>query len=251
MSLTKAEKDFIAYMEKDEQALKRGARLIDIGENADHLHVLKFGWLVARSDEEAGRSAITRIYIPGEVVGMAEIGKGQALHSLTMHTDGCVCPFPRSAVAEMFSEVPRLAALLFSIGSLDQLELRRRVKKLTRMDAEKRMSSFLLTMQDRLAVANSSHSRRFHLPLSNRDLGNFLGMTDIYVGRILKRFIASGRIRYEDRHVTILNRKEWGEAISQNDIYASIDTEWYPEPRADNPKKMSDDASRVKYRDLS
>lgn len=228
ISLTEKEKKFVAYMEKDERELKRGSRLIDIGENADHLHVLKFGWVVARSEPEGGRTAITRIYIPGEVIGMAEIGKSEALHSLTMQTDGCVCPFPRSAIAEMFADVPRIAALLFSIGSLDQLELRRRIKELTRMDAETRMSSFILTMQDRLAVASSGRSRRFHLPLTNRDLGDFLGMTDIYIGKVLKRLIDAERITYADRHVTVLDRKVWAKHIGHKDIYDAVDTDWYP-----------------------
>ena len=228
ITLTEAEKEFVAYMEKDEREVKRGTSLIDIGEKADDLHVLKFGWLAARSEPVEGRSAITRLYIPGEVVGVAEIGKGVALHALTMQTDGMVCPFPRSAVAEMFDKVPRLAALIFSIASLDQLELRRRVTELIRLDAETRMASFLMTLQDRLAIANAGRSRRYHLPLTNRDLGDYLGLTDIYVGRLWKKMIEDGRIRYADRHVTILDRDAWADAIGHKDIHDRIDTSWYP-----------------------
>lgn len=230
VSLTTAEKEFVAYMEKDERRMRRRESLLDIGDDADHLYVLKFGWLVARSETVDGRSAVTRIYIPGEVVGLAEIGKGKALHSLTMQTDGCVCPFPRRAVAEMFDKVPRLGALILSISSLDQLELRRRIKELTRMDAESKMASFLLTMQDRLAIADAGRNRRFHLPLTNRDLGDYLGLTDIYVGKVLKRLVALKRIDLVDRHVTIRDRSAWAKDIGHENIYAGVDTSWYPDP---------------------
>lgn len=230
IDLTEGERDFVRYMEDDESEMSRRAAIVTIGDRVDHLWVLKFGWVIARSRDSRGRSSILRIYLPGEVMGLAEIGKGTAVHSLEMLTDGCVCPFPRGAVAEMYDKAPRLAALLTSIGSLDQLDLRERVFQLARLSAVERVSHFLLTLQDRLALANSGRSRRFHLPLTNAQIGDYLGLTDIYIGRVLKDLVADGRIVVEKRHVTINDADAWAEEVGYRNIFDRIDTSWFPDP---------------------
>lgn len=230
IDLTDGEKKFVRYMEEDERDLTRRKSIVTIGDRVEHLWVLKFGWVIARSREAGGRSSILRIYLPGEVMGLSEIGTGTAIHSIEMLTDGCICPFPRSAVAEMYDKTPRLAALLTSLGSLDQLDLRERVFQLARLSAVERVSHFLLTLQDRLALANSGRSRRFHLPLTNAQIGDYLGLTDIYVGRILKDLVAAGHIVVEQRHVTIHDAESWAEEVGYRTIFGRIDTSWYPDP---------------------
>lgn len=228
IKLTDTEKSFVAYMEKDERHLDAGASLVKIGDPVDELLVLKFGWAVVRSPKVRGRSQILRIYLPGEVVGLAEVGRTHAIHELQLHTDGAVCPFPRSAMARMFAEAPRLAALLTSISSMDQLTLRERVVSLSRRTAEDQLIEFLVTLRDRLSVANVGVGNRFNLPFTQAEIGDILGLTSVYVNKLFKKLREEGRIEIERRTIRLLDREGMEKQVGYVSIYDDIDTSWYP-----------------------
>lgn len=231
IELTDSERAFMAYMEENERAVSRGDELIRIGDSVDQIHILKFGWAVVLSHEIRGRTPILRTYIPGEVIGMAEIGTDNALHALTMQTDGRICPFPRKGMAEMFAEAPRVAALLLALGSIDQLALREEAKALGRMTAEERMIQYLLTFRERLAVADVGLGNRFHLPFNQAEIGDALGLTSVYVNRVIRKLTEDGRIQFERPYVRLLDRP-WLEAqIGYQSPYDRLDTSWFPEPK--------------------
>ncbi|RVT87153.1 Crp/Fnr family transcriptional regulator [Rhodobacteraceae bacterium CCMM004] len=228
VDLSEGEMAFVARMERNERFVSSGQALHEIGDPVQNLYVLKYGWAVVRSAEVRGRSQILRIYLPGEVIGLAEVGRGEALHRLVMQTDGTVCPFPRTAIAEMFKEAPRLSALLTSISSLDQLSLRQRVVALSRMTAEHRMIEFLITLRDRLDIARVGNNNRFQLPFSQSEIGDFLGLTPVYVNKLMRKLREEGRIEVDRPYVRILDREGMERQVGYSRIFDSIDTSWFP-----------------------
>ena len=231
VTLTDGEREFIRYMEDEEREVSRGEQLVRIGDPVDALYVLKFGWAVVRSGEVRGRAPILRTYIPGEVIGLAEIGTKSALHALTMQTDGRVCPFPRTAVAEMFERAPRVAALLMAIGSIDQLALRQEAMALGRMTAEERMIQYLLLFRERLSVANVGLGNRFHLPFNQAEIGDALGLTSVYVNRVIRKLTEEGRVQFDRPYVRLVDRAWMEQSIDYKSPYDLLDTSWFPAPR--------------------
>lgn len=229
IELTPNERKFIAYMERDERHLDAGSKVLAIGDQVDELHVLKFGWAVVRSPQVRGRSQILRVYLPGEVIGLAEMGRTHAMHELQLHTDGAICPFPKSAIARMFEESPRLAALLTSIASMDQLTLRERVVSLSRRTAEDQLIEFLVMLRDRLSVANVGMGNRFNLPFTQAEIGDILGLTSVYVNKLFKKLREEGRIEVERRTIRLLDREGMEQQVGFTSIYDDIDTSWYPQ----------------------
>jgi CRP-like cAMP-binding protein len=124
VDLNDQEREFIAQVEKDEQHRSKGRPVVGLGDQTDGIMVLKSGWAVVVADSAEGRSQILRIYLPAEIVGLAEIGLKHASHRIVMQTDGVVCPFPRKGLASLITDYPRLAALLIAVGNLDQIALR-------------------------------------------------------------------------------------------------------------------------------
>lgn len=142
VTLTERECDFIAEMEKDEQERSKGHDIINVGDLTDGIMILKSGWAVVKADGTDGRSQILRNYLPGEVIGMAEIGTKHATHRIVMQTDGAICPFPRKGLAPLITDYLRLAALLIAIGSLDQVALRHQSACLGTKDATRNLKFF-------------------------------------------------------------------------------------------------------------
>ena len=229
VALADSEKRFIEEMERNERKAKSHTPLNRIGDPVGELYVLKYGWAVARSPRIDGRSQIVGIYLPGEVIGLAEIAPGHAIYDLSMQTDGTICPFPRQAMAEMFARAPRLSALFIALGSIDQLALRRRIVSLARRPARARLIDFLLTLRDRLAVADVGSGQRIHLPFSQAEIGDVVGLTSVYINKLLRRLVEEGLIEIDRPYLRILRPDLMEDEVDHEDIHSRIDKSWFPE----------------------
>lgn len=230
VSLTQAERTFIADIEKDEQPRKKGRPIVSVGDPTEGIMVLKTGWAVVRADTSDGRSQILRIYLPGEVMGMAEIGSSRANHRMVMQTDGTICPFPRHGLAPLLTDHPRLAALLMSVGSLDLIALRHHASCLGSMDATGKLKFFLLQLRSRLAVANIGLGNRFQVPFSQVEIGQAVGLTSIYVNKLLRAFVLAKEIEIDRPYVRLLARERWEKDIDFVESFVEMDTSWFPPP---------------------
>lgn len=226
--LTEHEIDFIAHMEKDEKPRSKGRPVVSVGEQTDGIMVLKSGWAVVKADTSDGRSQILRVYLPGEVMGLAELGSSHANHRVVMQTDGTICPFPRNGLAPLFADYPRLGALLTAIGSLDQIALRHHASCLGSMDARGKLKFFLLQLRSRLAVANVGIGDRFQVPFSQVEIGQAVGLTSIYVNKLLRSFVENGEVEIERPYFRLLAREVWEKEIEFVNPFNNMDTSWFP-----------------------
>lgn len=232
LDLTTGERDFVAGIEQKPRQLARGELLVSKGDDTRRLYVVKWGWAVVSAREVNGRQAILRTYLPGEVIGLAEIGAPVAPHDISMVTDGAVCPFPRSSLGRIYDEAPRLAALLTAISSTEQVILRELLLAVGRMPGEDRLILFLLTLIDRLTMTGGERSPRFHLPLSQSQIGDALGLTPVYVSRLFTKLRSEGLLEVADRHVRLNDRARLETRVGYSPLAIRIDTSWFPPARA-------------------
>lgn len=234
VDLTERECAFIAEMEKDERPHQKGRTVISVGDRSEGVTILKTGWAVVKSDSTDGRSQILRIYLPGEVMGLAEIGSSHANHRVVMQTDGVICPFPRKGLAPLFSDHPRLGALLTAVGSLDQIALRHHASSLASMDATRKLKFWLLQLRSRLEVANVGLGNRFQVPFSQVEIGQAVGLTSIYINKLLRRFVENGEIEIERPYVRLLKREQWEKDCEFVNPFVDMDTSWFPLPEPED-----------------
>ncbi|SPJ25387.1 Crp/Fnr family transcriptional regulator [Palleronia abyssalis] len=231
LDLSDNERAFIESMENTPRQMKKGEVLVSKGAKTNKLYVVKWGWSIVSAREVTGRRAILRTYLPGEVIGLAEIGSPVAPHDIFMSTDGAVCPFPRASLGRIYEQAPRLAALLTAISSAEQVILRELLLAVGRMPAEDRLILFLLTLLDRLSVAGAETSSRFHVPLSQSEIGDALCLTSVYVSRLFTKLRREGQIELEDRHIRLQDRAGLEERVGYAPLATRIDTSWFSKAR--------------------
>lgn len=196
-------------MEMTELECRKGRTVVSVAAASEGIVVLKSGWAVVKADSSNGRSQILRVYLPGEVIGMAEIGSTHANHRVVMQTDGMICPFPRQGLAPLLSDYPRLGALLTAIGSLDPIALRHHASSLGSKDATGKLKFWLFQLRARLEVANVGLGNRFRVPFSQVEIGQAVGLTSIYINKLLCRFVENGGIEIDRPYVRLLRRDTW------------------------------------------
>ncbi len=226
IDLTAAERAYLADIEEDSRHLEKGDPL-PIAEAPGKVGVLDQGWAVAVTETARGER-ITHVFLPGEIVGLAEIGGTFRGQSLRMQTAGMVCPFARSEIGRALKDLPRLAALFLAISGIDQMTLRDRLAFASSLEAEDRLILLLLDLRARLALPNVGSGNRFRLPLTQVEIGRVIGASDITVNKAMQGLLRRGWLEHERPYHRLLDRDAMERKVHYVDRYAQIDTSWFP-----------------------
>ena len=189
--------------------LKAGEQLLWEGDEAVLVANVIEGVLKLSSGTADGKEQILGIVYPSDFLGRP-FGETTP-YGVEALTDAHVCVFQRADFDRFAREHPRLEHKLLerTLAELDRT--RRWMLLLGRMNAEQKVATFLLEMEDRLAVGGCAGTeegrRQFTLPLSRQQIADVLGLTIETVSRQFTRFKADGLIDLPSRReVTILER---------------------------------------------
>lgn len=232
LPLTAAEIRALAVLEDNPEPLRSGDALLEEGEKGDGLYVLREGLVLSSSLLKGGERQILRIYHAGDLIGTMGIPWRRSPATATAIVDSVVCHFPRASLRDIFISHPRLAALFYSIGMIENVALSDRLKSLGRTDGKARVAAFLLEMLGRLRVTNRSITNRYEMRLTQADIGDAVGLTPIHVNRMLRELTEEGCIERDGRWVTVVDERQLAEYCEFADRYLDIDTSWFPPPAA-------------------
>lgn len=177
-----------------------GKALYATGEPAHAVFVVRAGCLKTFTVDEDGNERVRGFHFPGDIVGLDAIGTSA---------------YPSNAVSVMPSQVCRIAkgqlqALLTTAPGLLQRLLERTSRELRQAlalsgdySADQRLAAFLLLMQHRLA-ARASGPASFRLPMTRRDIANYLRLATETVCRVLTRFEDAGWLATEEKSLRVL-----------------------------------------------
>ncbi len=226
--LTAGELDFIDRSEVDPEPIAKGDKLSQHGEAGD-IVVLQSGWAVLKSYNKSSGHQILRVFLPGEFVGLCEIGAPQMEHQISMQTSGVVSRLSRRAFYQGVSGLPRLNALLLALLSLDLQALRRHNSCMRSMNAESNLKFFFLQLRSRLKVPGVGSGDRFHVPFSQVEIGQAVGLTSVYVNKLLRGFKEQGELEIDRPYFWLLAREQWKTEVDFHDAYENVDTSWFPQ----------------------
>lgn len=227
VDITSSEAVLLKSLEEDVSHYDKGDIVYEQNESVDHVYVVKSGWLVTYSHLNDGGRIIMNIYSAGDMFGFSTL-PFEDQHSGLMAIAPCeLCPFPKAGVNDLLSESNKLTALLFSMAIQDNVVLLDRLKAIGRMAGENRIAILLLQIWARLKVTCSSVDTTFPLPLSQEMIGDALGITPVYVNRMMKQMQEDGWITYGKRQVTLHKPQQLAERCDFKDRYYKINVDWY------------------------
>ncbi len=226
ISLTEAERDALLALEGPVETRTKRAPVFDDQRPNDRIAIVRAGWAVARVHSGDAQTTITQIFMAGDIVGLSDLGFNRAPHETTMQTDGSVNLLSRARLATFATDHPRLFAMLLSLSSLDVIALQDRMHAIARFTAEDRLMHFILSVKAKTDQTCELVSDRFPLPLSQREIGDVLGLTDIYVNRLLRSLQKSGDLTLSRPYIKMNTRSTWEQRLDFQDRYTGLDVAW-------------------------
>ncbi len=229
VELSEADRALVATLEESERPHPRQADIYRPGDVQDRLYVVKSGWLFSYADMPDGRRQIVRIHHPGDIVGLPEISADRSVTGLRSVESGTLCPFPRANLDRIFTESPRLTALLFSLALREHVVLMDLLRANSRQSARERIAYMICELTARLRVTNPHMGDVLRLPLSQGEIADHLGLTNVYVSKTLTGLVQDRLVSRTEAGLRLIDEGALRVLADYSDRHARISTEWFPQ----------------------
>ncbi len=169
-----------------------------------------------------GRRQIMTFLIPGDLCDPHVFLLKAMDHSIGTITTVRASPVSRAALMETFATRPRISAALWWSSLQEETMLRERIVSLGRRDARGRIAYLLCELYWRHDAIGLADNERFHLPLTQTELGDALGLTPVHVNRVLREFREQRLIAIEHRILRMLDVDGLQEIAAFNKEYLHL-----------------------------
>lgn len=230
--IDRSDRELLARFEENSVSKAAGSYLYRGGHEIQNMYVVKRGWLLSSTTLVDGRQQVTRIHYPGDIIGVSHLPFDHAIVDVVAVEDAELCPFPKSHLDKVMVESPRLTALLMTFALVESSTYVDRIRTLGRMNAGERIMHLLLEIASRLRVTGAlGDGNSFRLPLTQKMIGDAVGLTNVYVSKSLSRLESDGHISREGSTFAIPDWERSVEFADFHNRFESMDTSWFPARR--------------------
>jgi CRP-like cAMP-binding protein len=177
--------------------------LLRSGDNFGSLGAIFTGWALRYKLLDDGRRQILDVLLPGDLFGLEAVLLEKLQHQVEAVTPVTYGVMADEHVKRMIGGVPHFAASLLSRLVHEQARQDRHVTLLGRSNAEERVATFLVELHTRLRRRRLGHTTSFNMPLTQQQIGDYLGLTVVHINRVLRRFRESGIVTARGKAVLI------------------------------------------------
>jgi CRP-like cAMP-binding protein len=201
--LTAAEKQALEGAVARTRDLPPGVDLIHAGERPTDCTLLLEGWACRYKLVPQGKRQITGFVIPGDLCDLDGLVMGHLDHSISTLTAAKVGLIPRDLLFGLMDSYPAIGRALWQETLAEAAIAREWVVNVGARTAYERIAHVLCEMALRLTAAGQGDGSRFEFPVTQADLADATGMTNIHVNRTLKAMRNDGLVSWTGSEVVI------------------------------------------------
>ena len=190
---------------KRKAVFKRGEMFFRPGKRFDFLYAIRSGSVKSYVSTEDGRTQITGFHIAGDLLGLSALATREYTCEAKALETTSVCMVDAARFEALAWETPSLQYQMLMIMSTQIRHDEELMLLLGKRSAEEKLAGYLIGLSRRYGGRNYTPTE-FHLSMSRGDIGNYLGIAEETVCRIIKRF--------RDKKLITTNRRQ----IRLNDI---------------------------------
>jgi CRP-like cAMP-binding protein len=202
-ALAREDVETLEDLERDPVRVLAGESLREQGRAFSNLILVREGWAASSYALGDGRRQVVSIHVSGDLAGLHDIPFDRAITSTVALTDCMVCRLPRRRLSELIERSPRITAILLMMQMRNEAILVERLVSVGSRSALRRTAHLLLELETRRAEASIRATD--HIPLSQRQLADCLGLTDVHVNRCIRRLKEAGAIAVGRGRITVLD----------------------------------------------
>jgi CRP-like cAMP-binding protein len=220
--LNEADQQAIMALPFTSRKVEPGTYLVREGEVPNYCAVLQTGFAFRHKLTGNGNRQIVALQIPGDPTDLQSLYLDEADHSVQMLTRGEVAAIPRSQLQALSRSQPDLGRALMVAVLVDASIFREWVLNVGQRDAKTRIAHVLCEFAIRLEAQNLASRYGYELPMTQEQLADVTGLTNVHVNRTLKQLETEGLIKRDRRHISFPNWQRLMEAGDFNSRYLHL-----------------------------
>jgi CRP-like cAMP-binding protein len=189
----------------------------------DHSTLLIDGLMCRYKDLQNGQRQITQLNVAGDFVDLHSFTLKYLDHDVMTLTPCRIGIVPHDGLRRISEQFPHLARLLWFTTNLDAAIHREWVLSLGRRSARAKLAALFSELQLRLEVVGLADGRGYDLPLTQTDVAECTGLTNVHVNRILRELREEGIVDFHGGRVTILDRDRLWRTADFDPAYLYLD----------------------------
>lgn len=203
--------DVLQDFKLGDRILPAHSHLYRPGDRPAELYNLLDGWIALYRILEDGTRQILQVVLPGAFIGYQPSLEGPMLHGAECVTDVSVCVFPRKAFPDLLEKYPAVARRVVWLIAQDLMEAQDHLTNVGGRPGIERVAHFLLHIYLRMRQNHpADREDTLELPLTQELIADALGMTPVYVNRILRQLRERGVVMLRNRTLWIMDLEGLG-----------------------------------------
>lgn len=170
--------------------------LLSAGDRLQSVYSVRAGCIKTYTIDAEGNERIRGFHLPGDLIGLDALDGGYSRSTAAAVVPSQVCVAPLADLRRLIAAEPSIAQRMLEATSR---ELAIALAIGGGFTAEQRLAAFLLHMEQRLGARGGL----LHLPMPQRDIGNYLRLATETVCRTLKHFAELGWISHKGRSLSL------------------------------------------------
>ena len=201
-----------------------GARedLIREGDDPRNVQLIVEGFACRYKLLPDGRRQITAYLIPGDFCDLHVFILKAMDHSIATLAPSKVVAIPRAGILRL-TERAAIARALWWASLVDEAVLRQWLVGIGAQSAEDRVAHLLCELLFRMRTVGLATGGSFELPITQTELADTVGLTNVHVNRVLQRLRAEGAITLKSKRLVILDLPKLMESSGFEPGYLHLD----------------------------
>lgn len=230
--LTDDDRQAILALPYTMKSLAPGSYAVREGEPPTGCGVLVSGFAYRQKLTGDGGRQILSIHIPGEALDFQNIFLNVADHSVQMLTRGHVAMIPRADIQKIVRHSAAIGHAILVNILVDASIFREWILNVGRRDAKSRLAHVLCEMAVRLDAHGLADDMGYHLPMTQAELADALGLTPVHLNRVIRSLEVDGLINRSKRDITFPDWERMIDIADFNDRYLHLAVQESDEPLA-------------------
>ncbi len=223
--LSDEERAVLARLPEREGEVPKGKDIVVEGSHPTHSTLLIEGFCARYTLLPNGKRQITAIHIPGDFVDLHSFLVKKMDHGVVCLTPCRIAEVPHQSLKLVTNEHPHLLRLLWLNTLVDGAIHRQWLVATGAQNAVSHMAHFICEMYVRLTSIGKAEQYRFHLPMTQTELGDALGLSGVHANRSLQELRGQGLVSWQGNNVEILDWSRLQEFGMFDPTYLSVQQE--------------------------
>ena len=203
VTLWEADREILERISANPRAIGPRTDLICEGDKPDGVFLVMEGMAYRHKQRENGARQILAYLLPGDLGDLDVALLKQMDHTITTLSACRVVRIAPETVAELMQHHPQIARALRMSTLVDEATSREWLVNVGCRSAIERISHLFCELLVRLQVVGLASENSYVLPLTQAELGDTTGLSNVHVNRSLQELRRQGLIEWKERRLTI------------------------------------------------